>query len=73
MEHDNGKSGIDITGLLNAGIASNTINSDELLVELKKIKDKEITIDKYCYSRVLSASYASLDFNVAQNIVELLN
>jgi hypothetical protein len=44
MEHDNGKSGIDITGLLNAGIASNTINSDELLVELKKIKDKEINI-----------------------------
>lgn len=38
-EHDNGKSVMGIIGLLNTGIASNTINSDELFVELKKINN----------------------------------
>ena len=62
----------DTTGLIEKGVAINTINSEELYVVLNQIISKNLDFDKEMYENALSEIYASTDFEVAKEIVKLL-
>ena len=65
-------SGSDLTGLLKRDVALNALNENQLFQELNAIKRGERKISAEKYQTALSEIYSTLDFNVAERIVELL-